>query len=200
MYLLQHKGWGLIVYHGTVNENFVREALAGWPNVVFKNLGVDNLTFPMYNTLFTDQSFWSSMPCKHALIFQTDVVLFNDTIDQFLEYDYVGAPWCFNHRVGNGGFSLRNVQTMIEILKKYNPDGSINEDMVISILCYALDKHLPTLQQAACFSAETIYISEPCGFHKPYLEKFPPGVYEHMMTKRIVPVNQTTPLQVQDGN
>lgn len=187
MYLLQHKGWGLIVYHGTENEDFVREALTGWPNVVYKNLGVNNLTLSMYNKLFTNWNFWEKMPCKHALIFQTDVVLFSDNIDQFLEYDYVGAPWCFNHRVGNGGFSLRKVQTMIDILKCIKPNSNINEDMVTSQLCYMFNKRLPTIEQAACFSAETIYMSEPCGLHKPHLDKFPPGVYEHLMSKRIVP-------------
>lgn len=33
--------------------------------------------------------------------------------DEFLEYDYIGAPWPHEHyRVGNGGFSLRSAKLM----------------------------------------------------------------------------------------
>jgi hypothetical protein len=55
------------------------------------------------------------------LIFQLDTLLseqYKNNIYNFLDYDYVGAPWAFNHKVGNGGLSLRKKSKMLEILNK----------------------------------------------------------------------------------
>jgi len=50
---------------------------------------------------------------SHLLVIQWDGYVINGKAWQeaFLEYDYIGAPWGFHtdqHRVGNGGFSLRS--------------------------------------------------------------------------------------------
>jgi len=48
----------------------------------------------------------------YVLVTQWDgyVLDANQWTDQFLEYDYIGAPWNFEHgrQIGNGGFSLRS--------------------------------------------------------------------------------------------
>jgi hypothetical protein len=46
MFLL--KGWGLIVYHGSENEEFVRSELADIPNIRYVNMKVDNLTIAKF--------------------------------------------------------------------------------------------------------------------------------------------------------
>ena len=56
-------------------------------------------------------------------IFQTDSLISNKyskLIYNFIEYDYVGAPW-LNGRIGNGGLSFRRTNKMKEILnnKRY---------------------------------------------------------------------------------
>ncbi len=47
-----------------------------------------------------------------VLVVQHDGFILNPAAwtDEFLEYDYIGAPWTYNdgHNVGNGGFSLRS--------------------------------------------------------------------------------------------
>lgn len=50
---------------------------------------------------------------SHMLVVQWDGYVINGHAwqDEFLSYDYIGAPWGFHedtHRVGNGGFSLRS--------------------------------------------------------------------------------------------
>lgn len=84
---------------------------------------------------------------SHVLICQHDgfVVNPNSWTDEFLEYDYIGAPWYwlrnkqirndgldyFGNIVGNGGFSLRSkkLQTILmksDEIKNYHPeDGQI---------------------------------------------------------------------------
>ena len=48
---------------------------------------------------------------KHALFFQWDGWIVNPGAwrQEFLDYDYIGAPWWYTHNnVGNSGFSLRS--------------------------------------------------------------------------------------------
>lgn len=60
--------------------------------------------------------------------------------NEFLNYDYIGAPWpWFNHMVGNGGFCLKSVlflKSQQEICKNYTINH--NEDVE---LCIVLRKY-----------------------------------------------------------
>jgi len=181
MFMLQHKGWGLIVFHGTDNEDFIREHLSGWPNVQYVNIGVSDLTSEAYSNLLCSPWFWKrclTIGCRRALIFQCDTILLKDTVDNFEMYDYVGAPWCVKWlgclEVGNGGLSLRNVQTMLDITCKKPRAGMINEDIYFSYYCLQdPDIHVPTFDLARSFAVETVYHENPCGMHQPHISRFP---------------------------
>ncbi|KAK5989942.1 hypothetical protein PT974_08205 [Cladobotryum mycophilum] len=60
-------------------------------------------------------------PAEWLLLFQTDSMLCANSrhnLDDFLEYDWVGAPWNPSGRWGgNGGLSLRRVSRIIDILR-----------------------------------------------------------------------------------
>lgn len=60
-------------------------------------------------------------PAEWLLVFQTDSIICANsryTINDFLEYDWIGAPWHPSSTWGgNGGLSLRRVSTMIDVLK-----------------------------------------------------------------------------------
>ncbi len=86
----------------------------------------------------------------HLLICQTDVFVFNDRLAHWVSrgYDYIGAPWIASEprawrraalwigngfrrrkktdehhfKVGNGGFSLRRVSTMLRVVREQAPD------------------------------------------------------------------------------
>lgn len=55
-----------------------------------------------------------------ALVFQYDGFILNPDAwtDEFLNYDYIGAPWWYTDdmNVGNGGFSLRS-KKLLEVLR-----------------------------------------------------------------------------------
>lgn len=67
---------------------------------------------------------------EYMLIAQLDAVCFRDDLDEWCgkDYDYVGAPWCHlckhvcrtdqyrseEKLVGNGGLSLRKIQTFLD--------------------------------------------------------------------------------------
>jgi len=87
----------------------------------------DKLT---YSKLLCTKEFYESFTnFDYIQIIQTDCWVFEDRLDYFLScgFDYIGAPWMKNGfegkplpeiwKVGNGGFSLRKVETFIEVIE-----------------------------------------------------------------------------------
>jgi hypothetical protein len=77
---------------------------------------IDNMSIGEYSRFCIKEldSYYSSDFC---LVFQDDGFIINPRLwdDEFLEYDYIGAPWPLSigwpkegMQVGNGGFSLRS--------------------------------------------------------------------------------------------
>jgi hypothetical protein len=178
MFLLQTRGWRLIVFHGSKNETMVRDALEEWPNVIMYNMNVDNLKTESYSMFLMSADFWRRLldyGCKYALIFQMDTILLNPNLDPFLVYDYVGAPWVNKYGgivCGNGGLSLRHVETMFAITETcpiYH--GQLHfEDIFFSYWCKKKGYHVPSREIASQFSVETIFYETPCGMHKPTID------------------------------
>lgn len=79
------------------------------------------LDYRQYNE-FVAMSLWKYINTDYCLIFQNDGYIIDGSkwTDEFLNYDYIGAPWRIPEdnayktptgelvRVGNGGFSLRS--------------------------------------------------------------------------------------------
>lgn len=99
-----------------------------------------------YNELMMKVDFYERFhKYEYILIYQLDAFVFSDQLEYFcsLGYDYIGAPWirgtvwyvdsrhCVWH-VGNGGFSLRKVASVINLLrsdKRCFNKFKINEDV-----------------------------------------------------------------------
>jgi hypothetical protein len=88
-----------------------------------------------------------------------------DNINLFLDYDYVGAPWEYDKKVGNGGLSLRKKSKMLEIIKSKGLKED-NEDIYFSC---NIDKNIsynvPAFTKAQLFSVETMFYENPFGIH-----------------------------------
>jgi len=101
-----------------------------------------------YNNLLMQFQFWSIFKCEKMLMYTDDSFLFNrDDIMKYYEYDYIGAPWINKpngHIIGNGGFSIRNIELMKNITKRKirlnTPNGKQieEEDLYFAMLI----KHL----------------------------------------------------------
>lgn len=90
-----------------------------------------------YNRLLTSTQFYERFAeWEYMLICQLDCLVFRDELDRWVTkgYDYIAAPWFRKYledpagglwRVGNGGFSLRNVQSHLKILKQKILQGYI---------------------------------------------------------------------------
>jgi len=194
MFLLQHTGWGLIVYHGPDNERFVKDGLKDVvPDecVHYVRLIQKNLTKGEYSAMVANPLFWETMwkcfNCEHALMFQTDTLLLKggDAVDSFLKYDYVGAPWANggmcammapNKRhvqltVGNGGLSLRNVRAMMAIARRhpYKSGNDMPEDIYFAhwLKVHESDFRVPNVEEASAFAMEHVYNPNAAGMHSP---------------------------------
>ena len=187
MYLLQKKGWGLIVFHSSDNEALLKEGLAGWPNVIYVPMLENSMSIAHYNDFVCSGILWDKLMkynCHTALMFQVDTVLLKDNVDDFIAYDYVGAPWAvrwLDMDIGNGGLSIRNVFRMWMICRQgtrlvNTPFGQRflgNEDI---FFCWHLKQHqakIPTVDIAKQFAIETVWYDDPCGIHQPHIERFP---------------------------
>ncbi|KAK3996113.1 hypothetical protein QBC44DRAFT_339788 [Cladorrhinum sp. PSN332] len=76
-------------------------------------------------------------PAEWLLVFQTDSILCANSkrnLNEYLDYDWVGAPWSTNARYGgNGGLSLRRVSSIVDVLRNQKRiDGSDPEDVWLS--------------------------------------------------------------------
>jgi hypothetical protein len=116
-------------------------------------------------------------------MFQTDSILRRRGIDDFLEFDYVGAPWMQalisgddrdeeTGPVGNGGLSLRKKSAMLEILAHHEREPDLQEDQFFSRWLYRDGHRMPSLTTASLFSTETIFQPESLGLHKAWLYHF----------------------------
>jgi hypothetical protein len=166
--------WGLHVYHGTENEEFVKEKLKDVPNVIYSNLQVSNLNIRQYNRLLTSVSFHESVGSDIYLLFQTDSIMLREGIEEFVKYAYIGAPWSnktvwkWERRVGNGGFSIRNKQVMVDICKHFGK-VSTNEDLYFSSAFYSQQPYstlIPNFETALTFSVEQISYDNPLAVHQ----------------------------------
>lgn len=117
---------------------------------------------------------------EYLLVIQSDGFVVNPNMwdTQFLEYDYIGAPWPNNpqwiqdqseekqktlqqgiekNRIGNGGFSLRS-RKFLNYSKHYNDCEGLGEDFFLCALNYdnaiKHDIKFPSLDIAYKFSYE----------------------------------------------
>ena len=86
---------------------------------------VDNMTQSEYSKFLTTMEFWNLLKGEKVLIYQEDSIIFKNNIQEFIEYDFVGAPFLKSNNdtpncVGNGGLSLRTRSKMIEVISKFS--------------------------------------------------------------------------------
>lgn len=121
----------------------VYDRIAGEYGVTLPRENFDAYYFsgiPGYNALMMSTEFYLRFAAyDYMLIYQLDAYVFRDELDEWCgkEYDYIGAPWFFNcdsheegaelWKVGNGGFSLRKIDTHIRILTRKLPVLGLKE-------------------------------------------------------------------------
>jgi len=191
------ESWLIQIFHGYDNKKMIIDSrLKEWikkDQIILTQLNVHNLSRLSYSRMLLTKEFYSKINADHILIFQTDTCLCHKrseyTFEDFLQYDYVGAPWdkkigpksLIDPKrrlyIGNGGISLRKKQTMLDIckllsLEKYKHLYRHNEDQIIS--SFLLEKTLfpdakiAPYDMAKKFAVECVYSPGALAIHKPW--------------------------------
>jgi hypothetical protein len=182
--------WSHTIVCGSQNYDFFSSLCQTIsPNIKIINTEIENLTADSYNLLLTSTEFWDLFQGDKVLIYQEDSIIFNSNINDFLSYDYVGAPFPKSQNdtpncVGNGGFSLRTKSCMYQVISKISlQDTNFNsstkqymknsklknppEDVYFSknMQDFSIGLVAP-YEIAQTFSTESVYFKNPVGGHK----------------------------------
>ncbi|CAF2927402.1 unnamed protein product [Rotaria sp. Silwood2] len=169
--------WPIQIIYGTSNYKYLIECEDLKPyiengRIILTKLFNENL-FASPNNLFTTVKFYEQIVGEKILNFQLDSLFCSNSphkLTDYLQYDYIGAPWRMTSEhgmVGNSGFSLRTRSKTIELLTKHSYDFSKNEDEWFASHFYLVNASIPPVQIAVTFSVETQYYSKPLGVHMP---------------------------------
>ena len=136
--------------------------------------------------VMTTPEFWKDyFDYERVLVFQQDSNILRKGIEDFFEYDYVGAP-CYNfvrdQTIQNGGFSLRNPRVMEYVCRLYGWNTDLQDMMVVGqyssasffaediFFCLRIIKHnagkLAPLDVAKKFSVESKFELGSFGYHR----------------------------------
>lgn len=148
-----------------------------------RNVHVDHFPSVVEYCEFMLRGMREHVTTDHVLFVQWDAMAYNGAAwtDDFLKYDYIGAPWPWKsngQNVGNGGFSLRSRRLLDALadpaiqMDAANPDA-VNEDQVIgqSSRPYLETRYgirYPETGLAAQFSYELGQYYPSFGFHGPW--------------------------------
>jgi hypothetical protein len=216
--------WMLQVYYSSHSEAFVRYSLRGINNVQFIPLPINIVSTKEYNLVMKSPEFWRNIRTysrsgivselfnikklfevnnEKVLIFQSDSIMLRHGIEDFLKFDYIGAPWNLEsnkwaatmhhygivNTVGNGGFSLRSLDAMIKISDAYGSDPNpslMQEDIFFSHMTDKLKYKIADEKSAYMFAREVaincgcaIQASEHLALHAAWYY-MPPELFERI--------------------
>ena len=171
--------WSMIIFTGNLNFEYSKKICDEIGNISVINLGMDSFTINDYNNMLLKEDFWNKINAEHILVFQGDSMLLRYGINDYLDYDYVGAPWPHDSPtvIGNGGLSLRKKSFIMRVFKEYNMSQApfymkpefldqVPEDVYFSYGLTYLGGNVPSLEGAKKFSVESIPYDNPIGMHQ----------------------------------
>ena len=114
--------WSYTIICGNLNYNLCKNIASSISkNINIIKLDCDNMTQQEYSDFLMTKEFWNLLHGEKILIYQEDSLIFKYNIQDFMNYDFVGAPFVKEsddtpNKVGNGGLSLRTKTKMIEVI------------------------------------------------------------------------------------
>ena len=192
MHNLQKSEWDLVILTSEATRSFYENHFSNAMFITHPLIGA-KFNIETYNRIMKDEKIWEQLDeCGYTkcLIVQDDGLLIRPGVEnEFLEYDYVGAPWLTMphlvtagigpEMVGNGGISLRTVKIMLEICRKFHDEKMhlfnydiqpVPEDVYFASLVEKkeIGGRIPTSAKAKRFAMEQIVNMEAFGMHKPW--------------------------------
>lgn len=181
--------WKIVFFHGINNVEYSKNIVDSL-NALFNDriqlvsLDVDNLNQKTYSQLLATKSIiYDYVDTEYFLVFQTDSMIFKKNahlMNQFVNsnYDYIGAPWLVceyiptkeRDFIGNGGFSLRRTNKMLEIIKNHKWDENYewHEDLFFTKKYPNIEVIKPDYETAKQFCVDEIYSPITMACHRPW--------------------------------
>jgi len=116
------EGWSHTIVCGLDNYDLMTEICSSISkHIRLINIDKTNLNIDEYSLLLGSKEFWEQLCGEKILIYQEDTCIFKTNINDFMIWDYIGAPWPKEkddtpNAVGNGGFSLRTKKCMLHVI------------------------------------------------------------------------------------
>ena len=123
--------WAQTIICGNDNYEFILDICKNIsPDINIIKVNVDTMSQSQYNQFLSSLNFWNILYGEKILIYQEDSIIFHKNIDNFISYDYIGAPFLkykndTSNLVGDGGFSLRTKSIMIKILNTISVSNTV---------------------------------------------------------------------------
>jgi hypothetical protein len=156
--------WGLTIFFSSANEKMLKDA---FPDANFNNLLTYWTPKSYCNDTMTSHLFWEGIPYDKIVFFQSDSMILRSGVEEFMHYDYVGAPWGHLLIGGNGGLSIRSKHKSIELLKKipFDKEKHGNEDEYFSKYLHYVGGCVAPREICSMFSCESIFAFGTLGYH-----------------------------------
>ena len=177
--------WDFLIICGLLNKDFLIELIETnfkehKHRITIHQLNIENFSYKEYSNFMLEPLIYELIPTETFLTFQLDTLIsakYKDYIYDFIQYDYVGAPWGHSvghghELVGNGGLSLRKKSIILNIIKNdiTNTRYEDNEDMFYS---NKIINNKPSVDVAKLFCVETYFSDKSFGIHAPYKHLLP---------------------------
>ena len=185
--------WSHTIICGNTNYKLMKKICKKIsPNIKILKTDYDNLNPSEYSKFLASMDFWDLLHGEKILIYQEDSLIFKDNINDFLKFDFIGAPFPKSENdtpnsVGNGGLSLRSKSIMKQIINNVSIDETNLEDSTLKYMTLTnsyippedvyFSKNMQELnigkvadwKYAFKFSSERIYNPNSFGGHKFWL-------------------------------
>lgn len=182
--------WSHTIICGNKNYKLIKKICKKIsPNIKILKTDFDNLKPSEYSKFLASNDFWDLLCGEKILIYQEDSFIFKDNINDFLEFDFIGAPFPKTENdtpnsVGNGGLSLRSKSIMKEVINTITINETNFEDSTLNYMTMTnlyippedvyFSKNMQELKigkvadwdQAFQFSSERIYNPDSFAGHK----------------------------------
>ena len=135
--------WSYTIVCGNLNYDYMVDMCSRIsPNIKIIKTDFDNLTPQLYSKFLSSLAFWDLLVGEKILIYQEDSIIFKNNIDDFMQWDYIGAPfpeWQDDTKsgVGNGGISLRTRSVMKQIINSITVENTVFNKWTLSYMYYA---------------------------------------------------------------
>ena len=173
--------WDFLIVCGLLNKDFLIELIETnfkehKHRITIHQLNIENFKKDEYTKFMFEPYLYELIPTETFLTFQLDTLIsakYKDYIYDFIQYDYVGAPWSHSvghghELVGNGGLSLRKKSIILNIIENISSEDKVlypNHDILFS---NKIINNKPSVDVAKLFSIETYFSEKSFGIHAPY--------------------------------